>query len=351
MPEITEKDMKQQIKTGDFFNLYMIYGDENYLKTFYANRIAETAVDGAFADFNLHRFDGAELDFDALSAAVEAYPMMGGRSCVVLKDAPLDSLVKDEYAKLRGIFCDVPETCVLVLWMNRVEVSAKKSAKWKGILKDVGERGALLELNRKTPGELARLVQSGAGKRGCAIAPDVAAYMVSVVGDDMTNLLEELQKLCAYAGTGDTVAREIKKSDIDLVCIKTVEAAVFDLVKVMAAGDAGRALHILGQLFHQKAEPVVMMGALISAYVDMYRVKVCQAAGGRPEDAAKYFEYRGKEFRLRNAARDGAKISMPQLKKCLDELSRADGLLKGSGLDERTVMEMCVTKLLLAGQK
>jgi len=346
VPQITENELKQHIKSGGFASLYMICGEESYLKAHYVNRIAETAVDGAYADFNLHRFDGEALDFDALSAAVEAYPMIGGRSCVILKDAPLDALNKDDYAKLKSIFSDVPETCVLVLWQNRAEVQPKKNAKWKSILKDIGERGMLLELNRRTPGELARLITSGAGKRGCSISPGDASYMVSIAGDDMTNLLGELEKLCAYVGEG-----EIRRDDVDLICVKTVEAAVFDLVKALAQSDSGRAFHILATLFQQKAEPVVMMGAMISAYVDMYRVKVCQAAGGRPEDAAKIFDYRGKEFRLRNAARDSSRMSLAQVKECLDELSRTDGLLKGSGLDEKIVMEKCVAKLLLQSAK
>ena len=45
MPEITEQQLKQQIKTGAFSTLYLIYGDEAYLKSFYAGRICERAVD------------------------------------------------------------------------------------------------------------------------------------------------------------------------------------------------------------------------------------------------------------------------------------------------------------------
>lgn len=342
MPEITEQELKRQIKENAFSTLYLIYGDEAYLKSFYAGRICERAVDSAMRDFNFHRFEGKSIDFDAVSDAVEAFPMMSARTCVLLKDVPVDALAQGDRDKLLQILSDVPPTCTVVLWMDTVDVQPKKSAKWRAFLKDISPFADLIALDKRGSADILRLVRSGAQKRGCEISPQTAGYFVSLVGNDLTQLLQELEKLCAYKGSG-----EITPQDVDAVAVRTVEAVVFDLSKAMFAGDAARALTILAQLFRQKTEPVMILGALIACYVDIYRVKVFTLCGGRPEDAAKVFNYKGKEFRLRNAARDGRDLSLAHVRECLDILFRCDSDLKGSGMDPRLLLERCITELML----
>ena len=64
------------------------------------------------------------------------------------------------------------------------------------------------------------------------------------------------------------------------------------------------------------------------------------------ESIAQNYDYRGKEFRLRNAARDCAKLSMSQLKQCLDILYKSDRDLKGSRINGRIILEETITSLI-----
>ncbi len=342
MPQIDEKELKKQLKEKQFASLYFICGDEAYLKKFYAGRIAEKVVSDGMRDFNEKLFEGKNIDYDELSEAVEAFPMMSDRRCVTVKDLPIDELNQTDRDKLLSVISDIPPTTTVILWMDHIEVSPKKSAKWKKFLSEIDSFAQIVFLDKKGSSDLIKLVMSGAQKRGCTITYENASYLISLVGDDMTNLLSELEKLCAYRA--DSV---IEKSDIAAVAVKTVEAVVFDLTKAMMARDAARAFNILSDLLRQKTEPLMILGVIISSYVDMYRVKVVMMANGRPEDAAKYFNYKGKEFRLRNAARDGKDMSLRQMRRCLEILAQCDSDLKGSGLDSRILLEKCITQLML----
>lgn len=342
MPEITERELKKQIKEKDFARLYLIYGNEAYLKNYYAGRICDVSVDSAMRDFNFHRFEGNSLDFDALSDAVEAFPMMSARTCVLLKDVAADSLAQSDREKLMQILSDIPPTCTVVLWMDTVNVEPKKSAKWKSFLKDISPYAVLVPLDKRGKSDLVKMIVGGAQKRGCSVSTENAAYLLTLTGDDLTNLLQELEKLCAYKKEG-----EITRRDIDAVAVRTVEAVVFDLSKAMFADDAAKAFSILSVLLRQKAEPVMILGALIACYVDMYRIKTATLSGGRAEDVTAAFNYRGKEFRLRNAARDGARLSLQDVRRCLEILADCDRNLKGSGMDARLLLERCITELML----
>ncbi len=342
MPLIEEIELQKQIKDMQFSSLYFICGDEAYLKKFYAGRIAEKAVSDGMRDFNEKRFEGKNIDFDELSEAVEAFPMMSDRRCVTIKDLPVDELNQTDRDKLMSVISDIPPTTTVIMWMDGTEVLPKKNAKWKKFLGEIEGFAQIVFLDKKSGGDLVKLVMRGVAKRGCSISPETASYMISLVGDDMTNLLSEVEKLCAFRPDS-----AIERADVDQIAVKTVEAVVFDLTKAMFSGNAAGAFNILSDLLRQKTEPLMILGVLISAYVDMYRVKVMLSSNGKAEDAAKIFNYKGKEFRLRNAARDSKNLSLQQVRKCLDILAQCDSDLKGSGLDPRILLEKCITQLML----
>lgn len=64
-------------------------------------------------------------------------------------------------------------------------------------------------------------------------------------------------------------------------------------------------------------------------------------AGGYPDGG---FQYRGKEFRLRNAARDASRLSIDVLRRSLDTLAQADLRLKSSRTDKRVVLEQTAAR-------
>ena len=45
MPKINESDLKKEIKSGEFKNAYLLYGEESYLKEYYANELKNKIVD------------------------------------------------------------------------------------------------------------------------------------------------------------------------------------------------------------------------------------------------------------------------------------------------------------------
>ncbi len=92
----------------------------------------------------------------------------------------------------------------------------------------------------------------------------------------------------------------------------------------------------------------MILGTLVGAYVDMYRVKLSLSGGERAEYPAQFFNYKGKEFRLRNAARDAAKLDIRQLRGCLDVLNTA---LKSGVADPKITLERLLVQLSAARAK
>ena len=340
MPQIDETTLKKHIKNKMFEKVYFIYGDESFLKQHYVNELAKQIVTGA-EDFNLVRFNGKGLKIDALSDAVIQLPFMSEKRCVIVNDFDAENANANELEKLKELLSDLPDATVLIFWQDIVPFSYKKPGKLKTAITLINKNGATAEFPRKDDVSLAKIIIKSASKRGCTIDNAIARYMVSVCGNDLQNLQTELDKLCSYK-----MNAAITKEDIDFMVTKSVEARTFDFSKAILSRDADRAFKLLDELFYMRIEPVVILSAVISNYVDVCRAKAAISAGLRAEQVAKDFGYRGTEFRLRNGAVIASRMSENQIKACLDELEKADRMLKSSPVDNRVTLEQMTVNLL-----
>lgn len=341
MAKIDEAELKAQIKNRQFSNVYFIYGEESYLKEHYVNKLTSAVVDPAFADFNYHRYDGKDISISDILQDAETVPMMAEYSFILVRDYPFDKSAND-CKEIKEFLKDVPDTCVLVFWYDSLAVDTKKNDKFKSLITAFAKAGSVAELNKRTEGDIARLIVASAKKRGCTIDSKNARYLISVVGSDLKTVFNETEKLCFYIGEG-----EIKKEHIDEIAVKSLQARVYDLSKFILAGNSDGAYGVLNALFANKEEPVGILAVLSSCYIDMYRAKCAKSAGESESDIAKYFNYKGREFLISNAARNCRNISTESLRESIDTLSKTDEMLKSTSVDGKILLEETVAKLFM----
>lgn len=333
---MTETQLKDIIKSGTA-NLYVLYGAETYLTEQYARRIAAQTVEEGFDAFNLQRFDGQEITPAQLEDAVEALPLMSDRKCVLVRDYDVSA----DPERLTQLAATVPDSCVLVFWYITLQPDNRKNA-WKSFLAQAEKSGVVMNFAHKDVTEAAKMLAGGAKRRGCRLDVADARYLIEQVGNDLHLLLCELEKLCALVGEGG----EITRRHIDDACPKNLEARVFDLSKAILRRRPDQAYDLLYQLRVRREEPVTVLGVLSTAFADLYRAKVAAAGGESPEQlAADFKSYKGKEFRLRNAGRDAARLGVPTLRDCLEILATTDTALKMGRSDGWVMLEQTVAAL------
>lgn len=342
MAEIRESELKKQIAADTLSGVYFLYGEENYMVSTWAWRLIQKAAGKKFLDFNSQHFSG-DVSADSLNDAVQALPFMARRKCVAVSDLTLDSRSPSENRKLKELLQDVPETTVLVLYFAVSKPPIQKEKKWKEIYAICKECGTCIYCPRRTQSDLEKMLMTMAGKRGCHLARPEANRIFRYVGDDMTALLNELEKVCAYTGSG-----EITAETVDRLVTRNLEARIYDLSKALLAGRHEQAYRILGQLLEQNEQPVRILAALSSAYVDMYRVRTALQSGETALEPASHFEeYRRREFRLTNAEKNIHHLSTQMLRISLDVLLQADLNLKSSRTDSELILEQTLARLML----
>ena len=336
------KDIRRDIKTGSFKKVYLIKGEESFLKQKYANLLADSVVPAGLEVFNVHKLKGEDTNPDEISVCVEALPAMCERSCVLVHDYDFDGANENEREKFIEIFSNLPEACVLILWQDTKGFSTKTKLA-KEMLALIEKNGAVCDLGKRDQNDLMRFVVAECTKRERDISFNAANYLINCVGDDIANLLNEVEKVCAY--TRDTIS----VSAIDEVCIKSVEATAFQMIDALLVNDFDKAMTDVNILFGQKTEPTMILGALVSTFVDMYRVKLAANTGHDYTELKSVFPATYKsDFKLRNAAKRAQRYTIGALELSLEILSRADFKLKSSFDDNQIVFEKLLIELAKA---
>ena len=124
MAKVGEAELKNQIKAGDFSNVYMIYGEEDYLKEFYVNKLKNKLVEPAFADFNFHQYDGKKTPVSEILNDADMMPMMAEYSLLLVNDYPFDKS-KEDIEKVKNYLKDINPSAVVVFLFTQIEVKAK----------------------------------------------------------------------------------------------------------------------------------------------------------------------------------------------------------------------------------
>lgn len=346
---MTEKDLKAHLKGEAWHAVYFLYGDEPYLVAHYASRIADRVVPpDDLAAFNRHVFDGTNLSLEALQAAVEAMPLMGEHTCVWVKDYDAGAANAATTEKMKQIIASAQTPTVLIFSATAFVPDVKKNAKWKAFLKEIDKAGESIAFDHRTASEMAAILSKGAAKRGCGMTTATAAQMVEQCGSDLFLLLNELDKLCAVVGNGGEITPEI----VEKAGVKALDASVYELSKALLSRRYDAAYDCIARLFACNEEPIRVLAVLSETYVDLYRAKVAANDGVQATSLADTFPYRGREFRLRNAARDCRALSLSALRDSLDLLAAADTRMKsGTGKQHRLILEETVARLILIAKE
>ncbi len=338
MSIIFEQALKNEIK-NTARNVYILFGNDGYLKKLYTDKISGMCAEPDDI-FNFQKFSG-DSDLQEVYDAVLQFPMMSDKKCVILTDYDFEKCAKSDFEKLCTIISDTPDSCVFILFFDVLEVVSKKNAKLTKLV-TLAEKnnGVAAELNHRTVPDLIKMLTNGAEKRGCKFDGAAARYLVETSGEDINTLKNELEKLCHFVGKG-----EITKQTVDSVCVKTVEASVYNLSKQIIDCNMSAALKILDELFYLKVEPIIILSTISGFYVDMYRTFVGKERAMTVPEIAKEFDYKNREFVIRNAANDVKKFDSQKFLLSFDALRAADKSLKSFSSDPRVVLEQLLVKL------
>lgn len=343
---IEEHDLKVTVSRGSLKPVYLLVGNDPYLTKHYANLIAKKAVPQN-PDFNLFTMQ-EQCSLQDIYDHYFQFSFTGERICVLASNFDFEGCPIAVFKELQALVESPHDNNILVLYYDVLSINTKKSDRFKKLAKSVEKGGGVVsELNHKTETELAKMLTTSAAKRLRKLDITVAKYMISVCGTDLNILINELDKLCSFVKEDCS----IEKETVDAICVKTVEASVYDISRYILAGKAEKVYSSLNNLLATGVSPTEIHALISSAYVDIFRVKAAIDAGKKPDSIAADFGYPPQRaFVLNNAARDGRYLTQKQISSIIDEILKSDAAVKNntklSGGGGATALEILISKIL-----
>ena len=326
----------RDLKNGEFAPLYIISGEETYLKEYYLRQLREKVVDPAFADFNLIEFEGKGLTVEQLNEAIDSYPAMSEKKLIIVSDFDLFKPPAGFSDVLPDILGDLPEYVCLVFYYDVLDGKPDKRTK---LYKTLEKSACFAEFSHQEERELVAWLERRARALGCSIAPEDASYMIFLCGNSMTNLAGEMEKAAAHTTTGI-----IKKYNIDAVCSPVLDAVVFDLTDAITAGKFDRAVTLVGELIAQKNSEVMIFTTITRHIQRLYAAKLCAEARAGDKQLMEMIGSKSPYYarQIQNAAR---RVPLTWLRHAASICARTDSALKGSAVDRQKQIELALLSM------
>ncbi len=338
----SEKELSSHIKSDKLLPVYLLYGSQSYLVKLYAKKLREKAADPANAQWNVTVYDASKADIDTVADTLQSVSFFGGSRCVELTDLDVEKLSAAEWEKCKRLLGDLPEESVLIISLGSVLPDFKKT-KWKTLLKAIEAAGASAELGSRSKSDTARFITALCRKNGCYMSPDVCQRLIELCGDDLAVLSQEAQKICSYQGEGEVSIETVEK-----LTVRRLDDNVFDLSRKILRKDLTGALNGLEDLLNLGNDPVAILGALDTVFIDLYRCKAAKEKRLSAKEISAAFNYGAREFRVRNALKDADRLSLERLGGCIGILAKTDYALRSSRTSAAVLLQQGLVQLFLA---
>ncbi len=335
-----ESHIKNDIKLSAFAPCYIIFGNDGYLKRQNAQSIIKSIVDTDDI-FNYQKFVG-ECSLQEVYDAKEQLPLMADKKCILLEDYDFADCSSDDFERLLKICGEKNEDCVVILLYTAIEFDTKKLPERFKKMIEASEKcgGRAVLINHRQIGELVKTVTGACEKRGCSMTNDVARFFIDYVSTDIDIIINEIEKLCAYKKSGS-----IDRDTIRKICIMNIEQSIYDLSAKIIGKNVGGALALLDELLYMRIKPIMILTSISSVYVDVLRAYASKKAGIAMPEVVKTFGYGTRGFLVEKAIKNLSVLTEKQIKLSLNELCRADSMLKSFSGEDRVVLEELIVRL------
>ena len=323
---------KKQLKTGDFSNVYLFYGEEAFLKEYYLNQLKHKLVEESFADFNLNVFTGKHVDMQQIWDAVESLPVMAQYKMIVSKDSGLfKSPRAAEKEFWENILADIPPHACVVFYETEVD---KRSKLYKLIKKNC----LAVEFKYQKTIDLVNWVERVLTSYDKKMSKQDIYYLLEHCDTGMTNVKNEIDKLVSYCRERKYISRE----DIDKICTKSTESRVFHMIDALMENNTQRALESLNDMMILR-EPVVKILALMARHFSgVLKVKLMMDQGMSTGEITSHMGMA--PFVVKKYMKQAGHFSARYLHDMLHECVKIDTAVKSGKVSEKVVLQTLVVQ-------
>jgi DNA polymerase-3 subunit delta len=334
-----------QAKKGALLPVYVVSGEESFLRDQVVAALRAAALGGGVPEFNEDKFTAGEVPVDKVLSAVRTVPMMAKKRFVCVRgaerwdsgDAPEDAKpdVKREAPLDRlATYATAPvdSTCLVITsakmdGRRRLSTLAKKQGFW-------------VSCEPLDAHALRGWIERQCEERGHAIEREVAELVAEIAGTDLARLEDVVERLGLFVGPGAPITEHAVAE-----CVARVKTAdTWALVDAVGRRDLGGAFRLLADVYDSRDHGLPLLGALAWSIRQLAKFQIAVEGGAGNDEAAR----RAGVFqpgRAREIAQKARAIRAKELERWLLVLADTDIALKSSRRPADAILEDMLTRL------
>ncbi len=198
------KSIDEDIKKGSFQSVYLLYGEEAYLKKQYRQKL-KLALSSEGDTMNTGIYEGKQINPEELIDLAETLPFLAEHRLILVENS---GFFKSSCDKLADYMKQIAPSACFVFVEDEVDKRSK-------MYKAVKNAGRVVEFARQKEGLLTKWILTRLRRENKKITQPVMELFLETAGNDMENIDRELEKLFCY-----TLGREvITAEDVEVVCV------------------------------------------------------------------------------------------------------------------------------------
>lgn len=293
----------EDIKKKEYKKAYLLYGQEDYLKKQYRDKLKKTLVNPGDT-MNYAYFEGQNCDFHEIIQLSETMPFLAEKRVILIEDSGFCNKSCDDLA---DYIKEIPATTVIIFVESQVDKRNK-------LYKEISKNGLAVEFGEQKDEILEKWVAVRLKKDNKRITREAFLTFVQRVGTDMENIDKELEKLVCYTLDKDI----IENQDVLDITTEQISNRIFEMVDAIALKKQSKAMLLYHDLLALKEPPMRIMYMISRQFHILEIVKAMTNQGfdaasiathaGCPRWAVKKNQYQAKSFtldQLKEAVRDG----------------------------------------------
>ena len=318
--------LNQDIKTGEFKQIYLLYGEEAFLKNSYKNRLKEAIIGDD--TMNFARFEGKGLDVDELIRLADTMPFFAERRLILVEDSGFFKSASDALVQYLP---SMPDTTILLFVETEVD-------KRNRLYKKVKDMGYAAELNRQDSAQLARWAGGILTREQKKITKHTMELFLSMAGDDMENIRMELEKLISY-----TLGREvITDEDVLAVCTVQVTNRIFEMVSAIVNRQPRKAMDLYEDLLTLKEPPMRILFLIARQFNQLLQVKDLMGKG--MDKGAIASKLKMQPFVVGKTMPQARQFGREQILSYVEFCVETEEAVKSGRLQDRLAVELLITR-------
>ncbi len=322
------KRVLEDINSGNFRTVYVLYGQEAYLQKQYRDKLVAALV-GEGDTMNVCKVQGKDFSIPQLIDFAETMPFLAERRVIVMEST---GVLKSGGEALAEYFAEPCETTTWIL----VESECDKRSK---LFKAAGKAGLCIEFDTQDETTLKKWILGILKREGWHISGSTLELFLEKTGTDMNIIRQELEKLICY--TMDKAV--IESADVEAVCITRVTSHIFDMVDAIGIQDQRKALDLYNEL-QTLREPPIRILFLIGRHMNiLLQIKDLKKRG--LDNKAMAAKVGVPPFAVGKYLKQAGMYKSSQLKYALERCIQADEAIKNGTLQDKMSVELLIFEL------